>query len=121
MVETEIYTLLTQNATVARKINTRIYPVVLPQDVQLPAVSYQRISAEKVNHLGGYSGLSNPHIVINSWGPRYDDVKALASDIHSAMNGAGTFKSVLTNELDGFDPEINLYVVSQDYSCWDEE
>lgn len=121
MVETKIYTLLAGNATVARKINTRIYPVVMPQDVKLPAITYQRNEATKVNTLSGYSGLANPHIVINCWGRNYDEVKALGADVHAAMNGAVTFRGLLTNELDGYDPDLLLYVVSQDYSCWDQE
>ncbi len=121
MVETKIYTLLTGNATIARKVNKRIYPLVMPQDPVLPAITYQRISANKVNHLGGYSGLENPHIVINTWARTYDEAKAISEDIHSAMNGATGFRSILINDLDGYDPDINLFVVSQDFSCWDNE
>jgi len=121
MIESLIYTVLTGNATVARKVNTRVYPVVMPQDVTLPAVSYQRVSADPVNHLQGYSGLKNAHIVINAWARNYDDVKGLASDIHAAMNAAVTFKCILTNELDGYDPDVSLYVISHDYSCWGQE
>lgn len=120
MVETEIYTLLTGNATVARKVNTRVYPVVMPQDPVFPAVTYQRVSGLKVNTLAGYSGLENPHIAINVWARTYDEAKGIAKDIHTAMNGASAFKAILINDLDGYDPDINLYVVSQDYSCWDE-
>lgn len=121
MVETKIYTLLTGNATVTRLINTRIYPVVMPQDVALPAITYQRISAEKLTTLSGYTGLANPHIVITAWAAGYDDAKAIGAAVHAAMNGAGTFKSILTNEMDIYEPELNIYAVSQDYSCWSEE
>ncbi len=121
MVETEIYTLLTGNSTLAAKVNTRIYPLVMPQDPALPAVTYQRISGNKFNTLSGYSGLENPHIVINSWGRTYDEVKGVAEDIHAAMEKATAFKSILINDLDGYDPDINLYVISQDFSCWDNE
>jgi hypothetical protein len=121
MIEALIYTVLANNADVKSRVNTRIYPVVMPQDVTLPAVSYQRISANPINYLGGYTGLKNADIVINAWGKSYDELKTLASKIHTAMNAATTFKCVLTNELDGFDPEIQLYVISQDYSCWGQE
>lgn len=121
MIETLIYTVLTADADVKRRVNTRVYPVVMPQGVTLPAVSYQRISNNPVNHLEGYSGLANPHIIINSWATAYDAAKALAHDVHGAMNAATTYKSVLTNELDGYDPDVGLYVVSQDFSCWGAE
>jgi len=121
LVETEIYSLLTGNATITRKLNKRVYPVVMPQDPVLPAITYQRISGEKINILGGYSGLENPHIVINVWSQKYEEAKAIAEDVHSAMNGASAFKSWLINDLDGYDPDISLFVVSMDYSCWDNE
>ena len=121
MTETMIYTALTSAPDVARRINTRIYPVVVTQAPTLPAVSYQRVAADPVNHLGGYSGLTNAHIVINSWARNYDEVKALAFEIRTAMDAARTFRCVLTNELDGYDPDVSLYVVSQDFSCWGAE
>jgi hypothetical protein len=121
MFEVLIYRLLSANAAVKRRINTRIFPVVMPQDVVLPAVSYQRISADPANTLAGASGLVNAHIVINSWSRNYDEAKALALEIRTAMNTASTFKSLLTNELDGYDPDVSLYVVSQDFSVWGEE
>lgn len=121
MIETSLRALLVTDAAVKRRVNTRIFPVVMPQDVALPAVSYQRISADPVNTLSGASGLVNAHIVINSWARTYDEAKALSLEIRTAMNGATTFRSVLTNELDGYDQDVSLYVVSQDFSCWGEE
>jgi len=118
--ETTINTVLTANAAVKRRVNARIYPIVMPQNPVLPAITYQRISAAPVNHLGGYSGLLNAHVVINSWATEYGEAKALAKDVRTAMNTAA-MKNVLTNDLDGYDPDINLFVVSQDYSCWNAE
>lgn len=120
-IEVYAYRTLTADAATARRVNTRIYPVVMPQKVALPAVSYQRVSADPVNTLSGYAGMMNAHIVINSWAQTYDEAKALALEIRTAMNGAAAFKSLLVNELDGYDPDVSLYVVSQDYSCWGEE
>ena len=120
-VETKIYALLIANATINRKVNTRVFPIVIPQDSELPAITYQRISAQKITSLSGYSNLENSHILINSWATKYETVKALAEDIHSVMDNSTGFKTVLSNELDAFDPEAGLWAVSQDFSCWDQE
>jgi len=120
-IEVLVYRAMILDAAVTRLINTRVYPVVMPQDVTLPAVSYQRVSTDPVNHLGGYSGLKNAHIVINAWGRNYDEAKAIASAIHAAMDAARAFRCVLTNELDGYDQDVQLYVISHDYSCWGAE
>lgn len=120
-IETNLYTALTADADIKRIVNTRIYPVVMPQDVTLPAVSYQRMSANPLNTLDGYAGMKNAHVVINAWARTYDEAKELSGHIHTAMDSVRTFRAVLTNELDGYDPEVSLYVVSQDFSCWGTE
>lgn len=121
MIETLIYTALTTDTAIKRRINTRIYPVVMPQGVTLPAVSYQRVSADQNDTLSGRSGLVNAHIVINCWARNYDEAKALAQEIRAAMDGVRTFRAVMVNELDGYDQDVSLFVVSQDFSCWGTE
>lgn len=119
ILETKIYSALSGNATVAVKVGSRIYPVVMPQDPTLPAITYQRIASEPVNTLEGYAGLENVHISVMSWATGYLTAKELAEDVHVALNGATAFKALLVSDLDGFDPDVNLYVAAQDYSCWD--
>lgn len=122
MLESKIYTVLSQNANIANRVNARIYPLVMPQDPILPAITYQRLSAGFVNDLSGYSVLENPHITINSWATDYATVKAMADEVHTAMNSAATaFRAMLSNELDIYDGDLNLFAVSQDFSCWNRE
>jgi hypothetical protein len=121
ILETRVYSLLANSSAIKRRVSTRIYPLVMPQDCQLPALTYQRISSDPVNHLGGYSNLENPHVMVNMWGQNYHEVKVMAEEVHEAMELAVDFKSLLTNEFDIYDPEVNLYAVSHDYSCWNEE
>lgn len=120
MIETELYTILSADATIAAATSSRIYPLVMPQNVTFPAITYQRISDNPVNDLSGYSNLSNPHLAINCWATRYDEAKELAENVHDAMNTSTAFKAILINDLDGYDPDTGLFVVSQDYSCWNQ-
>ena len=39
---------------------SRIYPLVLPQKVIYPAVTYQKIAGEYVHSMGGDSGFAYP-------------------------------------------------------------
>lgn len=119
LLETKIYSALAANATVAAKVGARIYPLIMPQNPTFPALTYQRISSNQINSLGGFSGLENPHIVINAWGTRYDTVKELAEDVHVTMDAATAFKALMASDIDGYDPDTGLYMVSQDFSCWD--
>lgn len=119
VLETKIYTILTGNVTVAASVSARVYPLIMPQDPTLPAITYQRMGSDPVNDLQGYSGLENAHILVNAWATRYDTAKELAEDVHEAMNNSTAFKCLMVNDMDGYEPEVGLYVVSQDFSCWD--
>lgn len=120
-IDSKIYALLIGNATINRRVNTRIYPLVMPQDGSLPCITYQQTAGNKVNHLGGYSDLENPHITINSWATDYDTAKIIAKDVHVKMDISTGFKNILFNEIDAFDPDVGLFAVSQDFSCWNQE
>jgi hypothetical protein len=91
---------------------------MLPQDTAYPSLTYQRISTIPVYSLSGYSNYENARIQIDSWATGYSAVKTLARNLHKAMSSATAFKAVMESETDEMDPELNIYRVSQDYSCW---
>lgn len=119
--ETEIYTVLKDNATVNALVNTRIYPVVMPQDPIMPAITYYETGNNPVNTLTGKTGLENPQIAINCWATAYDTADRIAKAVHGAMDGCRTFRAVLINQMDVYDPEIGLFSKAQSYSCWNTE
>lgn len=116
--ESAIYTVLTGNADVKRMVTRRVYPIVLPQNCDFPAVSYQRITGVKVNDLQGYGNLQNARIQVDAWAKSYDEVKQLGAYIHTAMNGAGTFHSLLVTDSDGYDADAGLFRLTMDFSAW---
>jgi hypothetical protein len=120
MIETELYTALTGDTTIYAATSARVYPVIMPQNVTFPAITYERISAQKMNGLAGYLGMDNAHMMVNIWATRYDTVKELAEDVHDRMDKTRTFRAILINDMDGYDQDTGLYVVSQDYSCWNQ-
>ena len=116
--EPKIYSVLSGAAAVAAVVSTRIYPVVLPQDVTLPAITYSRISGGQVNSLTGYSGLENPRIQIDVWGATYPACQTLAADVHTAMDAATTFGAHLESDMDFYEDDTKIYRVSMDFSVW---
>lgn len=118
MLEADIYAHLSTSTGVTAQTSTRIYPIVLPQNTEYPAQSYQRVGTYPVYSLSGYSSYENARIIIDSWATSYSAAKTLSRATHKAMNAATAFKAIMDGESDLFDPEINLYRVSQSYSCW---
>lgn len=57
--ETELYATLSAAAGVTALVATRIYPDIVPQDADLPAIAYQRTATEFLNTLHGGAPLGH--------------------------------------------------------------
>lgn len=128
-IEAAVYSILTADSTLAALVGTRVYPNVVPQDVALPAVAYQRISTSRVySHSPGVSQLARPRFQFTSVANSYSDVKAVANAVRGALDAyGGTAASVLVftmlsqNEFDTFSDDGDLHTVRQDFYVWHRE
>jgi len=103
--------------------SARVYPVKLPQvtTAAFPAVTYQRVSADRVYSFTAYCNLENPKMQIDSWATSFEDVKVLADKVRLAMDSATAFASILISDQDLYEDEIEVYRVSQDFSIWNHD
>lgn len=121
-IESSLYARLTAHAGVSALVGTRIYPLLMPQTPVLPAITYQRISAEHIASIGGHSGLENPRIQIDIWALSYNTSKALAAQVRAALTESmDGFAALLLTDLDDYEPETRIYRCSLDFSLWAEE
>lgn len=122
MLEESIFSHLSTVAAITTYVGAssaaRIYPVDLPQDPTLPAMSYQRISSQPQTSMGGFCGLDNPRIQIDCWATSYSAVKELAEAVRDAMMSASAFNALEISDQDLFEPDVEIYRVSIDFSCW---
>lgn len=123
MVESKIFSHLstTTSITVLSSVSTRIYPVVCPQETDLPVIVYAKISSDPEYNIGGYSTLENSRIQIDTFAETYKEAKTVAGRIKLAMDAATAFSANMINDMDEYDPELQVYRVIQDYSCWNRE
>lgn len=98
----------------------RIHPVLLPQDSLYPAISYQAVGNNPVNHLQGESDLQNDRIQVDCWAATNDGAHGLASAVKNAMAGsANNFKAVRLSRIDfPYDHDAKVHRVSFDFSVW---
>lgn len=103
----------------------RIHPVVLPQGVMEPSVTYRRISGQGVHGTGGRLNLNGPRVQIDAYARDADVAAELADAIrdridgHRGAQGSVRFKGIfLANERDLFDPDVRMHRVSRDYFVW---
>lgn len=128
MVEAGIQQLLAANAGVQAVIGTRIYPVLVPEDVTYPCASYQVISDVPLYLLAGSVALETKRIQIDTWSggasnATYTAVKAAQAAIRAALESfrgplpdgtivAGIF---VANAIDSFEQDARSYRTSTDY------
>lgn len=121
-IEEGLYDFLSTDGGISALVSTRVYPGTLPQNWTAPAISYQRISGNRVRNLSGPAGRAAPRIQIDCWADSYSGSKALATAVRSAMDGyAGLMGTttvgsvVLESDLDFYEPDTNVYRVSMDF------
>ena len=119
----KLYKHLSTSVLITAHTSNRIYPVLLPQGTvaAFPAVTYQRISADRVYSLSGYSTLENAKMQIDCWATSFETVKDLANKTRQVVDGATAFASNLISDQDLYEDEVNVYRVSMDFSIWNQE
>jgi hypothetical protein len=110
----KIYTALSNGAALAAMVSTRIYPVIAPQDVTDPYVTYQRVSGERVIDFGGASNLEQPHYQVSGYADDYLESQNMAEPIIVAMMAATGF-SVTSISFLPDEEENAMYSVSLDF------
>jgi hypothetical protein len=120
-VEEAVVARLGASPGVTALVATRIYPMLMPQTAPLPAVTYQRISTERVQGLRGSLGLIDPRVQVDSWAETYGTAKRVAEQVRLALDGyttpGGLFSMILA-ERDLLEEDGLRHRVSQDYSIW---
>jgi len=124
-VEAAINAILLADPGVAAVVASRIYPVVMPEDPTLPAITYQRIDGPRETSLDLDSSLAHPRIQVSAWGNAYADVKNAADAVREALNGfSGTIAGftiqgiVIESDNDLYDPQTRTYHVATDFEVW---
>lgn len=122
-----LFSHLSGHAGLAALVDSRVYPIVAPQDPERPYLTYQLISRESEPTHDGPSGLDNPRLQIDTWASTYVEAGQVAKQVRAAMDGfVGTVGDVefqasfLDEERDLYEDATQppLYRVSQDYRGW---
>ena len=118
ILEEAIFAHLSTSTAVTGHTGARIYPVVLPQDPTLPALTFTRVATMPENTLSGYANYENALVEIDCWSSALKSSKLLADQVRKVMDGATGYDALLTGETVIYEPEVDIYRITQDYSCW---
>lgn len=105
-----------------KAVTTRCYYNYIPQSPTYPLIVLQRVTGNRIHHLGGPSGAARPRIQVESWAETYAAAKGLANLIRVALDGKKytkegvTFSCLSDAEVDGYEDAVKIHRIIQDYS-----
>ena len=118
MIEQTLFTVLSTNTPVQAIVGSKIYPVVMPEGVTVPALVYQKVGTTVVNSLEGFSGIESIRMQFSCYAPTLIGAKQLAQAVSAALDGSTVLKCVRIMEMDGQDPETKNFRVVVDFNIW---
>lgn len=110
-----IRNILRASGGVTALVDQRISPAERAQDESLPAVVLTLVSCVPQNHLNGAPTLDANRVQLDVFAETYEDAREVAAACRSALEAGGC---VLDNEMDGFEPDVSEYRVTQDFLLW---
>lgn len=123
--EASLSSFLKDDAAIAAIVSNRVYPGIIPQGSDQPAIVYAKSSRDRQQLFCGTAGLMNTQISIDSYATTYRESVLLANavtdalqDFSGMMGTTDVPRVFLTNELDLSDIEPGLYRQSQTWVVW---
>lgn len=117
-----LFSRMTTEPTVSGLIGQRCYPLTLPQETPLPAVSYQ---TDGWGDSSGSGALEQNRVRVAGWATSYAVSISLAAALVTALDGyqdkTGSpplINMALENRQEVYEPETGLYGVVLDFSAW---
>lgn len=111
-----IRNILTSNTDITDVVSIRIYPVILPQNAVLPAITIQLLQSEVHDTLGGMAGLFEAEIQVDVYSLNKQEVQDIAENVrlslqaYSGINLGVSIKGIhFLDEMDGFEPEVSYH------------
>lgn len=108
-----LHTRLSTHAGTAALVSTRVYPVILPQNVTMPAIAYQRISGTAQN---GTTQIREARYQISCWGSTFASAQSVATQVRAALEewsigGSGVYVRMarVVNEQDDWEEDTRSY------------
>lgn len=120
--ESDLKSHLQNDATITGLVGSRIRPMVMPENGELPAISYHIVIGQPQNSLNGFdSGLINYQVQIDCWTTLHSQMLALGNAVKERLKTNAANFTVVINEYPGFDDyeeETKRYRRSLTVSCW---
>jgi len=105
MTEADLYSHLSGNVA---SVSGRVYPNIMPQDCQKPALVYTVISDIDNQGLEGCVSSNNMRFQVDVYAPSYMEAKTVKNEVKAALYTFSLYPMNL-NSTDGFEEEEELF------------
>ena len=110
---------LREDAGLSALVGNKVFALVIPQGTKLPCITFQRIGGMPANTLSGHSGLEEIDLQIDVWARDYDEAKAIAKAVRSAMPPSGPrFSAHLIEDQELYEDGTNYFRVNMEVKVW---
>lgn len=127
-IEESLFTRLSTHAGLSALVSARIYPLILPQKPTLPAVTYTRVSGERVSAMGADTVIARPRFQVSCFASTYASARAVAAQVRAALQrwrgtvgGVVIQDSFIESEIDLYEDDTKLYHTALDFEIIHEE
>ncbi len=110
-VESELYAALAGLPALTALVGKRIYPDVIPEDADLPAVVTARQGTDPVIGIGGAKFGEFAQMIVSAWAPTRTLAESIGDQIAEALRVAG---NPVTNRAGGYDEETGNFAATLD-------
>ena len=122
--------ILTYTKAQVTSVSNRVYAIKAPVGVATPYIVFNVVSDDFVHSMGGDSGLTETKIQFSVYGDEYEVVKTVVEDLKKTyrnyIEGGGALmggqqwvqSTLLTNEIDMYEDDTNLYHTALDIIFW---
>jgi hypothetical protein len=118
-----IYNRLSTDGNILSYVGTKIYPDIVPQNVQYPFVVYTIVNSLPVDFKDGQSNLEEIILQVDVYTQNYDDTQELSNFIRNKLDRfVGTVEGVEVQSIkymsatsQVFNAELSVYWMSIDF------
>lgn len=105
--KSDLYSHLKADSGVSALVGTRVYPMKAPQNVVKPYITYQAISDNSDQCLGGSTFQRVTRFQVDCWSTTYSEADAIKEAVLSSLTGFKSSHSV--SAMDDYEPDTGLY------------
>ena len=118
-----IYSRLSTDGDILAYVGTKIYPDIVPQNVQYPFVVYTIVNSLPVDFKDGQSNLEEITLQVDVYTQSYDDTQQLSNLIRNRLDRfVGTLENIevqtikyMSSDSQVYNAELSVYWMSIDF------